>query len=97
MRFTLCEIVGLDDLARLPGWENAAPDLVDAALEGTGKLAGAVLTPLNAVGDKQRALLENGVVRPLVGLRDAYTRYVEAGWKVLTFDSRTRQFFSQIL
>jgi alkylation response protein AidB-like acyl-CoA dehydrogenase len=86
MRFTLREIVGLEDLARLPGCENAAPDLVDAVLEEAGKLAGEVLAPLNAVGDKQRAVLENGVVRTPDGFKDAYLRYVEGGWNALPFD-----------
>src|SRR5689334_13675029 len=86
MRFTLRELVGLEDLARLPGCENAAPDLVDAVLEEAGKLAGEVLAPLNVVGDKQRALLENGVVRTPDGFKDAYLRYVEGGWNALPFD-----------
>ena len=86
MRFTLRELVGLEDLARLPGCENAAPDLVDAVLEEAGKLASEVLAPLNVVGDKQRALLENGVVRTPEGFKDAYLRYVEGGWNALPFD-----------
>jgi alkylation response protein AidB-like acyl-CoA dehydrogenase len=86
MRFTLRELVGLEDLAQLPGCENAAPDLVDAVLEEAGKLAGEVLAPLNAIGDKQRSVLENGVVRTPEGFKDAYRRYVEGGWNALPFD-----------
>ncbi|MBX6366546.1 MAG: acyl-CoA dehydrogenase N-terminal domain-containing protein, partial [Rhodospirillales bacterium] len=40
MRFTLRAIVGLEDLARLPGCENAAPDVVDAVLDEAAKFAG---------------------------------------------------------
>jgi alkylation response protein AidB-like acyl-CoA dehydrogenase len=86
MRFTLRSLVGLEELARLPGCENAAPDLVDAVLEEAGKLASEVIAPLNAVGDRQRAVLENGIVRTPEGFKDAYRRYVEGGWNALPFD-----------
>src|SRR5918912_185608 len=76
MRFALEEIVGLEDLARLPGCENAAPDVVAAVLEEAGKLAGEVLAPLNAVGARERSRLENGVVRTPPGFKEAYDRYV---------------------
>ena len=63
MRFALSEIAGLRDIAQLPGFEQATPDLVDAVLEEAGKLSGDVLGPLNRVGDLQGSKLENGVVR----------------------------------
>ena len=86
MSFTLQEIVGLDELATLPGCENAAPDLVDAVLEEAGKLAGEVLAPLNVVGDRQRSILENGVVRTPPGFKEAYAQYVAGGWNALPFE-----------
>jgi 3-(methylthio)propanoyl-CoA dehydrogenase len=86
MSFTLQEIVGLDELATLPGCENAAPDLVDAVLEEAGKLAGEVLAPLNLVGDRQRSVLENGVVRTPPGFKEAYAQYVAGGWNALPFE-----------
>jgi 3-(methylthio)propanoyl-CoA dehydrogenase len=86
MRHTLRALVGLEDLSRLPGCENAAPDLVDAVLEEAGKLAGEVLAPLNTIGDKQPSVLENGVVRTPPGFKDAYQRYVQGGWNALPFE-----------
>ena len=86
MRFVLRHLAGLDELARLPGYGEATPDLVDAILEEAGKLAGEVLAPLNAPGDRQHARLENGVVRTPDGFRDAYTTYREGGWNGLPFD-----------
>lgn len=85
MRFTLRALVGLEDLARLPGCENAAPDVVDAVLDEAAKFAGAVLAPLNVVGDTQRSVLENGVVRTPEGFKEAYAKYVEGGWNALPF------------
>ena len=85
MRFALTEIAGLDEIAKLPGCEQASPDLVDAVLEEAGKLAGGVLAPLNRVGDKQASRLENGVVRTPEGFKEAYAQYVEGGWNALPF------------
>ncbi len=86
MRFVLDEIADLPEIAALPGCEQASPDLVDAVLEEAGKLASGVLAPLNVVGDRERARLENGVVRTPEGFRDAYQRYVEGGWNALPFE-----------
>jgi alkylation response protein AidB-like acyl-CoA dehydrogenase len=44
-----------------------------------------VLAPLNAVGDRHGAVLENGVVRTAPGFREAYRRYAEGGWMGLVF------------
>ena len=86
MRFVLTEIAGIEEIARLPGCEQASADLVDAVLEEAGKLAGGVLAPLNRVGDQQTSRLENGVVRTPDGFREAYAKYVEGGWNALPFD-----------
>jgi alkylation response protein AidB-like acyl-CoA dehydrogenase len=86
MRFALKELAGLDEIAALPGFEGAAPDLVDAVLEEAGKLASGVLAPLNPVGDREPSRLENGVVRTPPGWREAYDKYVEGGWNALPFE-----------
>ena len=44
------------------------------------KLAANVLAPLNRVGDREGAVLENGVVRTAAGFREAYRRYADGGW-----------------
>jgi alkylation response protein AidB-like acyl-CoA dehydrogenase len=86
MRFALNEIVNLSEVARLPGCEQAAPDIVNQVLEEAAKLAGDVIAPLNAVGDRERSRLENGVVRTPKGFAEAYRAYVEGGWNALPFD-----------
>jgi len=85
MRFALNEIAGIDEIAGLPGCEQATSDVVDAVLEEAGKLAGGVLAPLNRTGDQQRSRLENGVVRTPDGFKEAYAKYVEGGWNALPF------------
>ncbi|MDH3792304.1 MAG: acyl-CoA dehydrogenase [Rhodospirillales bacterium] len=86
MRFVLDEVADLASIARLPGYEEATPDLTDAVLEEAGKLAAEVLSPLNRSGDQEGAAFENGVVRTAKGFREAYAQYVESGWNALPFD-----------
>src|SRR5437879_13860378 len=42
--------------------------------------------PLNQPADRTGSVLENGVVRTPPGFRQAYRRYVEAGWMGLQCD-----------
>jgi alkylation response protein AidB-like acyl-CoA dehydrogenase len=86
LRFVLNEVVGLEQVAALPGYESASPDLVDAVLEEAGRFAAGVLAPLNPIGDTQGSVLENGVVRTPPGFKEAYGQFVEAGWNSLAFD-----------
>src|ERR1700757_298816 len=86
MRFVLEEVAELEELARLPGWEAATPDLAETILDEAAKLAGNELAPLNQPGDRAGSVLENGVVRTPAGFREAYARYVEGGWNGLAFD-----------
>ena len=86
MRFVLEEVAELDELARLPGYEAASPDLVEAILGEAAKLAETELAPLNQPADRAGSVLENGVVRTPSGFREAYARYVEGGWNGLAFD-----------
>ena len=48
MQFVMTELAGLDEIAALPGYEDATPDTVAAILEEAGKFAADVLDPLNA-------------------------------------------------
>src|SRR5471032_1883684 len=80
MQFVLKHVVGLDQVNTLPGWEEVTEDVVDAILEEASKLATQVLSPLNAVGDRQGATWKDGVVTTPPGFKEAYAHYVNAGW-----------------
>jgi len=86
MGFVLDQVVGLSDIAALPGCEAATPDLVHAALEEAGRLAGEVIAPLNRPGDRQRSRIEDGAVVTPDGFRQAYARFVDGGWNGVPFD-----------
>jgi alkylation response protein AidB-like acyl-CoA dehydrogenase len=85
MRFVLRSIAGVEELAALPGLGHATPDLLDAALEEAGRLAAEVLAPLNPVGDRHGATLENGVVRTAPGFKEAYAAFRDGGWMGAVF------------
>lgn len=79
-RFVLDVIADLPGLAALPAYANATPDMVDAILAESGKLAANVFAPLNKTGDKAHAKLNGGVVTLPNGFVEAYRQYVAAGW-----------------
>ncbi len=79
-RFVLETIAGLPELAQLPGYEGATPDMVDAILEESARLMAGEFAPLNATGDKVGARAENGVVTMPDGFKAAYDAYVAGGW-----------------
>jgi alkylation response protein AidB-like acyl-CoA dehydrogenase len=79
-RFVLDVIADLPGLAALPAYANATPDLVDAILAESGRLAANVFAPLNAVGDRTHARLADGVVTLPPGFAEAYAQYRDAGW-----------------
>ena len=85
IKFTLEELVGLDDVAALPGNEEFSIDLVDSILEEAGHIAEGILSPLNRVGDEVGAKLENGAVKTAPGWSEAWNTLVEGGWNGLPF------------
>src|SRR5438105_9951549 len=78
MRFVLNELAGLDQVAKLPGYEDATPDTVDAILEEAAKFASGVLDPLNFSGDREGSKWSDGQVRTPKGFREAYERFCQA-------------------
>jgi len=83
MRFVLNELAGLAELARLPGYQDATPDTVDAILEEASKFGTEVLDPINYSGDREGSKWSQGSVTTPKGFKDAYRRYVEGGWGAL--------------
>ena len=80
------ELIGLDEMAQLPGCEEVTPDLVDAILDEAGKLACDVLAPLNKQGDTQGCKLKDHVVTTPDGFKQAYRQFIDGGWTMLACD-----------
>ena len=86
MQFVIEELIGLDEITALPGYEDATTDTVRAILEEAGKLGRDVLSPLNRPGDLEGSKLENGVVTTPAGFKDAYQAYIDGGWNTLQLE-----------
>ena len=87
MKFVLNELAGLGEVARLPGYEDATPDTVDAILEQASKFATGVLDSINYSGDQEGSKLVEGAVRTPNGFREAYQQFCEGGWNALPFET----------
>jgi alkylation response protein AidB-like acyl-CoA dehydrogenase len=86
MRFVLHELHGLEKLNAFPKYADFTPDVVDSVLEEAARIASEVLLPLNATGDLEGCVLENGVVRTPKGFKEAYNVFREGGWAALGSD-----------
>ena len=85
-RFVLRELFDVGELAQLPGYEDATPDVFEAVLEEGAKIAEEVLFPINRSGDEEGCSFENGVVRTPKGFKEAYDLFRQGGWTALACD-----------
>lgn len=85
MQFLLHDVLDVS-ASDLPGRSDLEPSFTEAILEAAGQLASEVLAPLNAVGDSQGCVLENGVVRTPEGFKAAFEAVKEGGWTGLDCD-----------
>jgi 3-(methylthio)propanoyl-CoA dehydrogenase len=81
MLFVMKELAGLDEIAALPGYEEATPETVQAVLEEAAKLCGEVLAPLNTEGDRNPSRWDNGNVSATPGFAEAFRQFSAGGWQ----------------
>ncbi|NQY87617.1 MAG: acyl-CoA dehydrogenase [Colwellia sp.] len=87
MNFVLNELVNINELATIPGYEEALPELVSCILDQASKLAGEVVSPLNASGDLRGVKIHNNnEVQTPEGFKDAYQQFADGGWGSLQFE-----------
>ena len=85
MQFLLHDVLKLS-ASDTPGYGDLDEGFTGAVLEEAGKLARDVLAPLNAVGDREGCVLENGVVRTPTGFKAAFDALRNGGWPALDCD-----------
>ena len=85
MQFLLHDVLGVSG-RDIPGYSDLDAGFTGAVLEEAGKLASELLEPLNAVGDREGCVLENGVVRTPTGFKAAFNAMKAGGWTALDCD-----------
>ncbi|MDP9648306.1 acyl-CoA dehydrogenase [Paraburkholderia caledonica] len=81
MLFVMKELADLEQIATLPGFEDANLDTAQAVLEESAKLCGEVLAPLNVEGDRNPSSWKGGVVTATPGFKEAFRQFGEGGWQ----------------
>ena len=79
-RFLLDHVVGFAEVAGTDRFADATPDMTGAILTEAGKMCADILAPLNQIGDKNPAHLDNGIVRTTPGFPDGYRAIATGGW-----------------
>ena len=87
MLFCMKELAGLEEVAKLPGFEDAGLETAQAVLEECAKFNEAVVAPLNWEGDKNPSSWKDGVVTTTPGFKQAFRQFGEGGWQGLQHPS----------
>jgi alkylation response protein AidB-like acyl-CoA dehydrogenase len=83
MLFNIKHLADIEQIARLPGFEDAGFDTAQAVLEEAAKFNEGVLSPLNWEGDKNPTSWADGTVTATPGFKEAFQQFAEAGWQGL--------------
>jgi alkylation response protein AidB-like acyl-CoA dehydrogenase len=83
MLFNIEHLARIDQIAQIPGFEDAGLDTAQAVLEEAAKFSEGVLAPLNWEGDKNPSSWKDGVVTATPGFKEAFKQFAEAGWQGL--------------
>ncbi|HEY6132850.1 MAG TPA: acyl-CoA dehydrogenase [Rubrivivax sp.] len=81
--FCMTELAGLEQVAKLPGFEDAGVDTAQAVLEECARFNEGVIAPLNWEGDQHASSWKDGAVTTAPGFADAYRQFAEGGWQGL--------------
>ena len=83
MLFNMQHLANIEQIAQIPGFEDAGLDTAAAVLEECAKFTEGVLAPLNFEGDKNPSSWKDGVVTATPGFKDAFRQLTEGGWQGL--------------
>ena len=87
MLFCMKELAGLEQVAKLPGFEDAGLETAQAVLEECAKFNEGVVAPLNVDGDRNPSSWKDGVVTTTPGFKQAFRQFGEGGWQGLQHPS----------
>ncbi len=83
MLFNIKHLAQIDEIARIPGFEDAGFDTAQAVLEEAAKFNEQVIAPLNWDGDKNPSSWKDGQVTTTPGFSEAFRQFAEGGWQGL--------------
>ncbi|WP_058616321.1 acyl-CoA dehydrogenase [Tepidimonas taiwanensis] len=83
MLFAMEHLAQLDQIAQIPGFEEANLETAQAVLEECARLNEEVIAPLNWEGDKNPSWWQDGEVRTTPGFAEAFRQYAQGGWQGL--------------
>ena len=83
MLFGIEHLARIEQIAQIPGFEDAGLETAQAVLEECARFNQEVLAPLNWEGDKNPSALKDGVVHTTPGFKEAFRQYAEGGWQGL--------------
>ena len=83
MLFNIEHIADIEQVAKIPGFEDAGLETAQAVLEECAKFNENVLAPLNWAGDVNPSSFKGGVVTTTPGFKEAFKQYAEGGWQAL--------------
>ena len=83
MLFNIQHIANIEEVAKIPGFEDAGFETAQAVLKECAKFNEGVLSPLNWKGDQTPSSWKAGVVTTTPGFKEAFKQYAEGGWQGL--------------
>jgi 3-(methylthio)propanoyl-CoA dehydrogenase len=83
MLFAIRHLAGIDEISKIPGFEDAGYDTAQAVLEECAKFNQEVVAPLNWEGDKNPSFHNGSGVSTTPGFKQAYAQFTEGGWQSL--------------
>jgi len=83
MLFNIEHLARIEQIAQIPGFEDAGLETAQAVLQESAKLNQDVLSPLNWEGDKNPSFHNGSGVTTTPGFKAAYKQYAEGGWQGL--------------
>ena len=83
MLFDIQHLARIDQVALMPGFEEAGLETAQAVLEECARFNEGVLSPLNWEGDKNPSSWKAGIVTTTPGFKEAFRQYADGGWQGL--------------
>ena len=83
MLFAIEHLARIDQVAQIPGFEDAGLETAAAVLEECAKFNEGVVAPLSVAGDRDPSSFKDGIVTTTPGFKEAFRQFAEGGWQGL--------------